>query len=227
MTITHHKVEQGSDEWLALRCGILTASEFKLILTPTRKVAKNDKQRAHVFEILAQRITNYTEPQHLSDAMLRGHEDEITMRDIYSDNYHKVDESGFFTNEDLGFTIGGSPDGLVGMDGIIECKSRCQKYQIQTILDDDVPAEYMLQIQGNLLVTGRKWCDFVSYCGGMHMVTRRVFRDDEIITDIVEAATGFEAAILERQEAYNVKIADKSNRLIKTERIELELEIVV
>ena len=53
----HYDIEQGTPEWLALRCGILTASEIKLIMTPTLKVASNDKERAHLFELIAQRST--------------------------------------------------------------------------------------------------------------------------------------------------------------------------
>ena len=44
----HYDIEQGTPEWLSLRCGILTASEIKLIITPTLKVASNDKERAPV-----------------------------------------------------------------------------------------------------------------------------------------------------------------------------------
>ena len=81
MTITYHRdLIQGSDEWLAARCGLLTASEMKLILTPTLKIAANDKTRAHVYEIAAQRITRYVEPTYIGDDMLRGQEDEIIAR---------------------------------------------------------------------------------------------------------------------------------------------------
>jgi len=66
MPITYHpEVDQGSEEWLAMRCGLLTASEMKLILTPTLKIANNDKTRAHVWELAAQRITRYTEPTYI------------------------------------------------------------------------------------------------------------------------------------------------------------------
>ena len=53
----------------------------------------------------------------------------------------------------------------MGDDGLIECKSRRQKFQVETISADQVPAEYMLQIQTGFLVSGRKWLDFISYCG--------------------------------------------------------------
>jgi len=80
----HAEVVQGSEEWAAMRCGILTASEMKLAITPTLKIADNDKTRQHIYELLAQRITKYVEPHYVSDQMLRGQEDEIDARLEYA-----------------------------------------------------------------------------------------------------------------------------------------------
>ena len=188
----HYDIEQGTPEWLSLRCGILTASEIKLIITPTLKVASNDKERAHLLELLAQRITGYTEPRFVSDDMLRGHEDEIEARIKYAEHYAPVKECGFITRNMGGIVIGYSPDGLVGDDGLIECKSRRQKYQVETIMADEVPAEYMLQIQAGLLVSGRQWLDFISYSAGLPMFVKRVLPDERYRAAIIAAATEFE-----------------------------------
>ena len=198
----HFDIEQGSEEWHALRCGILTASEMKFIVTPTLKPASNDKERAHLFELLGQRITQHTEPRYISDDMLRGHEDEIEARIRYAENFAPVTECGFVTNDDHGFVIGYSPDGLVDYDGLIECKSRRQKYQVETILADRVPEEYMLQIQTGLLVTGREWLDFVSYCAGLPMFVKRVFQDARYQDAIIAAATDFERRLQEAHQKY-------------------------
>lgn len=168
MSVTiHNDLIQGSDEWHKARCGLITASEVKLLLTPTLKQANNDKSRSHLWELAAQRITQYVEPSYVGDDMLRGIEDEYYARQLYTKEIAPVVECGFVTNDTFGFTIGCSPDGLVGDDGLIECKSRRQKYQIQTIVenwrDDVTPDDYILQIQTALLVTDRKWCDLVSY----------------------------------------------------------------
>ena len=200
MTITiHNDLIQGSDEWHAARCGLLTASEMKLVLTPTLKVADNTKTRAHVWELAAQRISNYVEPTYIGDAMLRGHEDEILARLLYSERYAPVEETGFVTNDKWGFTLGCSPDGLVGDDGMIEAKSRCQKYQVQTIVEEYreglIPEEYALQVQTAMLVTGRKWCDFISYSGGLPMAVIRVLPDQATQDAIIDAASKFEARI--------------------------------
>src|SRR5688572_786291 len=139
-------MEQGSDEWLAARCGLLTASEMHLILTPTLKAASNEKERCHLYELLAQRVTRYVEPTYIGSDMLRGQEDEIEARALYSKHYSAVRQVGFITNDKWGFTLGYSPDALVGSNGAIECKSRRQKYQAQTIIEMVVPDEYMLQL---------------------------------------------------------------------------------
>lgn len=215
---------QGSDEWLAARCGILTASEMHLIITPLLKVARNEKASAHLYELLAQRITQHVEPRYVSDDMIRGQVDEIEARLLYSKHYAPVTEMGFVTNDELGFTLGCSPDGLVGDGGMVEIKSRRQKFQAETIISGAVPAEYDIQIQTALLVSGRSWCDFISYCGGMPMVTIRVHGDDAAQEAIVEAATDFELRLSKLIEAYETNVA--SGRHIPTERhIEQEMQL--
>jgi len=218
---------QGSEEWLAARQGLLTASEMKHILTPTLKPANNDKTRAHVYELLAQRITRYVEPTYIGDDMLRGQVDEVEARILYSQHIAPVQEMGFITNDRWGFTIGYSPDGLVGDDGLIECKSRRQKFQAQTIVENvtsgTIPSEYMLQCQTGLLVAERAWCDLISYCGGMPMAVIRVFPDAEIQGAIIEAAEAFEATIAEKLAQYGAAV-NSDARLIPTERkIEQEM----
>jgi len=225
--IYHAELIQGSEEWHAARCGLLTASEMRLIVTPTLKPASNDKERAHLYELLAQRITGYVEPSYISDSMLRGHQDELDAITLYQQNYAVTQSVGFITNDKWGFTIGYSPDSLVGDDGLTECKSRAQKHQIRT-LTEYVPAgkidpDFMIQVQTGLLVSERKWCDLISYCGGLPMATVRVYPDEAIQTAIIAAAKSVEerlAAALAKYEAVTASDA----RLIETERrIEQEM----
>ena len=222
MTITYHPdLIQGSDEWLATRCGLLTASEMHLIVTPTLKMAANDKERSHMYELLAQRITKYVEPHYISDDMLRGQEDEVEARIKYAENYAPVQDMGFITNDRWGFTLGFSPDGLIGDDGFLECKSRRQKFQVQTIIEnvlgESIPTDYLLQQQTGHLVSEREWCDFVSYSGGQPMVTIRVYPDERVQNAIIEAAGEFEKRLAIRLEQYRNVLASKA-RLIPTER---------
>ncbi len=224
MTITyHHDLIQGSEEWAAARCGLLTASEMKLIITPTLKVADNDKTRAHVWELLAQRITRYVEPSYVSDAMLRGQTDEVEARMLYDKTYAHVTEMGFVTNDRWGFTIGYSPDALVGDDGLIECKSRGQRFQVQRIAELSPDPDHMIQVQTGLLVSERKWCDYISYSGGLPMVTLRVLPDFEVQEAIVRAAKAFEERLAENWGEYRKAMASNARLLPTERRIEQEM----
>ena len=205
------ELEQGSEAWLQTRLGLQTASEMKLILTPsTLKYASNDKSRAHMRQLLAQRITNRIEPSYVSDDMMRGHEDEADARDIYEANVAPVNTVGFITNNKWGFTLGYSPDGLVGDDGLIEIKSRCPKHQVATIVNNAVPDEYILQLQTGLLVSERKWIDFISYSNGLPMVVIRVEPDPRTQVAIIEAVTQVEIAIARELAVYREQ--ERSNK---------------
>jgi predicted phage-related endonuclease len=107
------------------------------------------------------------------------------------------------------------------MDGLIEIKSRKQKYQVQTIVEyaakNAIPQEFMLQVQTGLLVTGRKWCDFVSYSGGLVMIPIRVEPDPEIQAAIIAAATDFEAKLADARVIYDAMLASGA-RMVSTER---------
>ena len=222
-------LDQGSEAWLQARCGLLTASEVKLILTPTLKVANNEKTRAHVWQLLSQRISQYVEPSYIGYDMLRGMADEVEARLVYERECAPVQTMGFITNSRWGFTIGYSPDGLVGDDGLIECKSRRQHFQVQTIAEHvaagTIPDDYLLQCQTGLLVSERKWLDFISYSGGLPMVVIRVYPDPEIQAAIIEVAGQFHKRMDECRTAYNMAFAP-SARLYPTERrIEMEMHI--
>lgn len=222
--VYHRDLIQGTEEWLQQRCGLLTASEMRHCLTvKTLKVADNDKTRSHIWELLFQRLTGFVEPHYVSDDMLRGHDDEIEARTQYAKHYAPVEEVGFITNDQWGFTLGYSPDGLVGDDGLIECKSRRGKFQVQTIAENEVPEEYVLQLQTGLLVTGRNWIDFISYSGGLPMFVKRVEPDPLIQGAILAAATAFELKLAEKEREYRASL-NTMPKLINTERrVEMEM----
>lgn len=219
--ITYHRdIEQGSDAWLQIRRGVLTASEMDRVLTPTLKTANNDKSRAHVWEIAAQRITGRVEPTYIGDAMMRGHEEEQRAREIYDLLIAPTQTCGFITNSRHGFILGASPDWLVGNDGGGETKSRSQRFQVQTTVvnaaQGTIPAEYMLQVQTQLLITERTWWDFCSFSNGMHMTVTRVYPDAEIHAAIIDAAQEFEASVAVAIEAYTAHVAT-GDRVFPTE----------
>lgn len=222
-----HDVEQGSDEWHQARNGLITASEVKLILTPTLKKANTDKTRAHAYELAAQRISGYTEPSYIGDEMLRGQADEITARDKYSEHFEPVEEMGFITRNIGGGLLGYSPDGAGVMgDFGIEIKSRRQKFQVQTIAENEIPTEHIMQVQAGLLVTGWDYIDYVQYCGGLPMWRVRCEPIETYQEAITEAVIDFEVKINDIMRKYydNLKHAPV---VIETEREEIADDVEV
>jgi hypothetical protein len=230
VTVRYHpNVVQGSTEWMAMRCGVLTASNMKLILTPTLKAASNEKERAHLFELMSQRITGYVEDGYTSDDMYRGHEDEIDARIKYQENYGPVEDCGFITNDKWGFTLGYSPDGLINKDGQIEAKSRKHKFQVETILQhvapQTIPPEFEIQVQTGLLVSERAWCDFITYSAGLPMATIRAFPNPDIQAAIVDAAADFERRLALKMIEFT-QIMNSGARLLETpRRVEREIHL--
>lgn len=195
----YEDVEQGSEEWDNLRLGIITASVVGQLITPsTIRVAANATSRSKIAEIAAERITARSADFGWSRDMERGTLDEPYARDAYAEHMGvEVEQVGFMEREfpEQATTIGFSPDGLIGADGLIEIKSRKPRIQVQTILADEVPAENMAQIQTGLLVSGREWCDYVSYSGGMPLYVKRVEPIQKWQDAILEAAVAAETAI--------------------------------
>ena len=179
------------------------------------KPATGDDARNLTLALVAERITGYTEPTWITDAMQRGIDDEPRARGLYSETYAPVTETGFMVRDDWGFKIGYSPDGLIRDGGAIEVKSRNQKAQLATVLADAVPTACMPQLQCGLLVSGRKWIDYISYSGGMALWWKRVFPDPMWFDAIVEAVRLFEKNAAEMIATYTERTAG----LPMTERI--------
>lgn len=215
----HEKLIQGSEEWHAARCGLLTASEMDRIITPKKLELSASGKGAHLHELLAQRITKYVEPTYIGDKMLRGHEDEIEACIEYGRKYGPVDQVGFITNNRHGFTLGFSPDGkVIGANAGIENKSRDQKFQVETIINDEMPVDYVLQVQTGLIVAEWDWIDFNSYSGGLPMATIRIYPDPVVQDAIINVAGEFERLLSAKLAAYHERLADKDARLIPTKR---------
>lgn len=165
--------------------------------------ASNDTSRGLTAQLVAERITGWTDPTFMSDDMFRGIEDEPRARDKYAKHYAPVTETGFMILDYRGIKIGYSPDALVGDDGLLEIKSRKPKIHLDHILSGHVPIDNMPQLQCGLLVSGRKWIDYVSYCGGMPLWRKRVLPDQRWFSAILAAVNAFEANAAEMIRLYN------------------------
>jgi predicted phage-related endonuclease len=213
----HWDITQGTPEWDAIRRGVITASAMKVLVTPTGKPANNDTSRGYLAELMVQRISSIADPGYYSKDMERGDFLEPFAREFYHHNIAPVTECGFIQRHYKGFTIGFSPDGLVGDDGLIEIKCRLAKHHVSSILKNEAPAEHVIQIQTGLLVTGREWVDFISYTPGLPFFRYRVQRDVEVIKSIESAAFAAEENIAKMLEDYRQKTAT----MINTEPLDL------
>lgn len=175
--LTYPSLEQGSSQWLQERCGVLTASTIGKLITPIKvELAENTSAQTLIMTLVGERISGYTIPVRASEPMQRGVFEEPIARKAYERVKNvEVTQTGFIKARCMqGWELGYSPDGLVGETGLIEIKSRDPKKQLSTFLSNKVPEENMAQIQCGLYVSGRKWCDYVSFCGGMPLFIKRV-----------------------------------------------------
>jgi putative phage-type endonuclease len=184
----HFDIEQGTDEWHALRRGVITASAIGRLLTAGGKPANNDTSRAQLYQLLAERITGESDQGFYNDDMARGHLLEPYARDLYAENFDPVAECGFITlTTPTGGVLGYSPDGLVGDDGLIEIKCPRPKTHLKSLLTGEVPSEYIPQVQTGLAVTGRRYCDYISYAPGLPLFVQRCRPVPELIAQIFAA----------------------------------------
>ena len=229
MTITYHQdLVQGTDEWLAARCGLITASEVDRIITPKklepvtrRSTSDRHKFAAHVYDLAAQRMTNYVEPSYIGSDMLRGMDDEILAVDLYGEKYSEIEPMGFITNDKWGFTLGYSPDGLThNRKRAIEVKSRKMAFHLECVAHREVPVDFHLQLQTGMMVAELESIDFISYCGGLHMLPLTVYPDDVVQSAIIEAAKRVEEDIAAVMRGYDGAVKDLG--LHPTERREVQ-----
>lgn len=186
-------VEQNSDEWFAARLGRATASRFYDVMTTIRsgEPAARKNYRA---ELAAERLTGARQDSFTSSAMIWGTETEPLARLRYSlATGNEVEECGFFAHETI--MAGASPDGLIGTDGLLEIKCPNSATHIATLRKQDVPYQYYWQVMGQIWITGRDWCDFVSFDPRMppnaQLFIKRVFRDEERISDLESTVKDF------------------------------------
>lgn len=181
-------IEQGTQEWLDVRKGKITASRFKDVVTPGKgELSKSSK--AYMYELVAEKMgatVNFYQNEH----MQRGNELEPDARTAYEFVKDAVVEQVGICIHDNGM-IGVSPDGLVDEDGGLEIKCPKETTHISYLDSGEMPLIYKPQVQGSMWVTGRKWWDFMSYHPDLPPLIVRVFRDEAYINLMEKGITKF------------------------------------
>lgn len=187
-------VEQGTDAWRELRLGHVTASSVADIMAKG-KLGEAESRRKYKMRIVAERLTKMGQESYMNAAMEWGVEQEPYARMAYEVAAEVlVDKTGFWHHPTIDW-VGVSPDGLVGDDGLVEIKCPNTTTHLDYIDDDKVPAKYFKQIQCQLWVTGRQWCDFVSFDPRLphstQLFIKRCERDEEFIAEMETEVRNF------------------------------------
>jgi putative phage-type endonuclease len=191
-----HDVQQGTTEWLELRAGIPTASQFDLILTPGGKPSKSAER--YLYTLLAERCMGHPIVEHVSNWMQRGNQleqDAVAFYELQADA--DTVPVGFVTTDDG--RIGASPDRLVGDDGLLEIKCPSEYIHMGYALKLGSAYEnYKVQVQGQMMVTKREFVDVVSFHPELPTAVIRIERDDKYIALLEPVVEAFSLE-LERQ----------------------------
>lgn len=193
-------IEQGSDEWHALRYGWITASKFKDVISSGRGGAESKTRKSYMFQLAGEILTEAREEGFTSEYMEWGTKTEPQARAMYElDTGNTVDQVSFIRHDSI--KAGCSPDGLVGDNGLIEIKCPKTTTQIETFLSGKMPTAHNAQVQGQLWISEREWCDFVSFDprinGQSGYFKTRVFRDEDYIKELESKIIKFESDLLE------------------------------
>lgn len=179
---------QRTPEWFAQRWGLATASKFNDILAKT-KSGYAATRKNYMAQLLIERLTPPPTEDNgwKSEAMVFGIDNEPVARLAYElETGNTVVEAFFEKHETL--QAGASPDGYIGDDGLLEIKVPNLATHLETLRTQDVPKQYIAQVQGQMWITGREWCDFVSYTpyleNDAQLFIKRVPRDKKFIHEL-------------------------------------------
>lgn len=199
---------QGTDEWRQARCGSVGASDAPSVVRRTKTGYSADRNNLLASKVL-ERITNTPIEPYRSAAMLQGTAREPDARLTYELlRGVEVEEVGLVPHPFIKGTHC-SPDGLIGLDGVVEIKCPQAAAHLDLLLNGQISNDYCVQMAWQLCCTGRMWCDFVSYSsdfpGPMQIWIKRVPRDQTLIAEL-------EREIAEFVKQVDRKVAELSRR---------------
>lgn len=195
-------MEQRTEDWYKARLGKVTASRVASVLAKKDSATRAD----YLTDLVLERLTGNPTEMFVSSAMQWGTDTEPQARMAYEAHTNNlVDEVGFIDHPAIA-NFGCSPDGMVGQEGLIEIKCMSSKNAIETLIAGKAPTKYIPQMQTQMAVMNRQWCDFVSFDPrlpeDLQLFVIRVNRDDEYIAKLEEEVTAF----LEEVESTVIKL---------------------
>lgn len=189
---------QGSDAWFAARAGKVTASRVADVIAKT-KSGYGATRANYAAQLVAERLTDRVEPGFSSAAMQWGTDNEPAAREAYEYRAGVFVEQIAFVDHPIIAMTGASPDGLVGVDGLLEVKCPNTATHIETLLSGKIPGKYQTQMAWQMACTGRQWCDFVSFDprlpSRMALFVQRYERDGGFIVELEREVSLFLAEV--------------------------------
>lgn len=194
-----HNLEQGSKEWVEVRKLKMTASNATAI------GANGAGLETYILDLVSQYLSSAEKEHYSNEHIERGNELEAEARTVYElETGNKVQQVGFVIFDEY---TGCSPDGLIGDDGLIEIKCKADKGHLKQLIEGEkaIESSYKNQIQMQLYVTGRKWCDFVCYNPNFqkHTFVYRIYPDDKYHKKLAEGIKAGKEMIKEILKKYN------------------------
>jgi hypothetical protein len=190
---------QGSDAWLASRRGVITGSRFALARERLKTGKPSAAATRYAMDTARERCGGLILPTSQTLAMRIGSEQEDAARDAYElETGRLVTQCGFFCTEDHEFGV--SPDGLVGDDGLIEIKTMVSSETLFRCVVDGISADYIDQINGEMWLLNRAWCDLVLWAPdleniGRALTVRRIQRNEEAIDELARDLVAFSRVV--------------------------------
>lgn len=197
------RIESEREAWHQARLGKITGSRFGIV-KKNRSGDWGETAQTYLFELIAEWLSGESAPYFTGNRATEwGNEHEPEALKLYeSVTGRKVSPGKFHQAEGFQF-VGATPDGLVGKGGMIEAKCPYMpKNHMRTLLTKQVPDEYIDQVDGHLMVTGRKWCDFISYDPRLpeerwRLAIVRVERNEQRINDLRDRLRDFETMLIQ------------------------------
>ncbi|WP_225783378.1 lambda exonuclease family protein [Xenophilus sp. Marseille-Q4582] len=207
MMVNFFNHPQGSDEWHEARRGVITGSRFRDARDKLKSGHPSKACLDYARDLARERLGGSAPSKPQSAAMRVGTEQEPVARARYeAKTGYMVEEVGFFSTADGLF--GGSVDGLIDEDGVLEIKTMVSSDTLFTAVAEHDLSAYRDQCLGYLWLLGRKWVDLVLWCPDLkHMVIHRIERDEEAIEALESDMLAFAKKVDEYEFALSMALA--------------------
>ena len=199
------EIEQRSDAWFAARLGKVTASRVADVIAKTKSGYSTSRDN-YMAQLVCERLTGKQGESFTNSAMQWGTETEPLARSAYEASTDiMVEELGFVLHPKIEMA-GASPDGLVGLFGMLEIKCPNTATHIEALLTETVPTKYITQMQWQMACAQRQWCDYVSY-------DPRIRQDLQLFVKRVEFDASYVAMLEEEVIQFLKELDIKVNKL--------------